>query len=317
MIVALTGATGRLGQRLLAALTARGDQVRCLVRAAPAGAPGSPPVPLFVGDLDPDRPAGALDEFLRGADVVLHAAALTRRARAAGTPTASKAAAPTRGDLLRVNRGGTARLLEACERVGGPAPRFVLVSTQSAVGPSQRGEPVRADAPCRPLSDYGVSKLEAERLTIASRLPWSIVRLPGLYGPGDESLLPAFRAARWGVRPAGSRHVPLLHQDDAVAALLLVSGLPAAAGRIVQAAAAPLTLTQCGRAIAAAVGRRALPVPLWTPWLRFIDAQRARELAGDWLIDGSALRELGFVARIAFADGARELAASYAAAGLL
>jgi nucleoside-diphosphate-sugar epimerase len=302
MICFVTGATGRLGALLVERLLQRGDEVRCLVRRAGAGLPRG--ARAYVGDLDPGEPAGALDEALRGAEVVVHSAALTRRRKVA------------RADLLRVNGEGTRRLVAACERAGS-VQRLVLVSSLAAIGPTVDGRPLREDTACAPVSDYGESKLLSERALRASALPWTIVRLPGLYGPGDASLLPAFKAARWRLRPCGAREMPLLHFADAVDALLVAVDHAGAVRRTLHAAGAPLTATECGRAIAAAVGKRALPVPLFAPWLRFIDPQRARELAGDWPIDGSSLERLGFAPRVSFEAGAREVAASYAAAGLL
>ena len=57
-------------------------------------------------------------------------------------------------------------------------PRFVHVSSLAAREPA--------------LSDYGWSKHEAEGVVAGSGLPWTIVRPPAVYGPGDRETLAYF-----------------------------------------------------------------------------------------------------------------------------
>src|SRR4051812_27474085 len=113
MNVALTGASGYTGGRLLAALLGRGDDVRALVRPAsmtPALAASG--ARLIEGNL---QDADSLRRFCEGADAVIHVAAVYRTA---GHPDSY---------YRDINVGGTERLLEAAAAAG--VGRFVHTST--------------------------------------------------------------------------------------------------------------------------------------------------------------------------------------------
>ena len=113
MNVALTGASGYTGGRLLRALRARRDEVSALVRASSVtGVLRSSGARLVEGDLSDGI---AIEKLLQGADAVVHVAAVYRTA---GHPDSY---------YREVNVGGTERLLEASARAG--VARFVHTST--------------------------------------------------------------------------------------------------------------------------------------------------------------------------------------------
>lgn len=78
----------------------------------------------------------------------------------------------------------TQRLLEAAVAAG--VPRVVYASSSSVYGDA-RTLPIREDAPCRPLSPYGVTKLAAEHLALLYErnfgLPVVSLRYFTVYGP--------------------------------------------------------------------------------------------------------------------------------------
>ena len=79
---------------------------------------------------------------------------------------------------------GTQRLLESAKAAG--TPRVVCASSSSVYGESP-SLPLREDAPCRPLSPYGVTKLASENLGILYHrnhgLPVVSLRYFTVYGP--------------------------------------------------------------------------------------------------------------------------------------
>ncbi len=190
MTIAVTGATGFVGQALLDAAAAEGLTLRALTRKPQAERAG---VEWVRGDL---ADTAALAQLVNGARAVIHVAGLT---------TAPDAAAFEAGNVK-----GTMALVEAVLAAG--VPRLVAVSSLAAREPG--------------LSLYGSSKARGERVVKASGLDWTIVRPPAVYGPRDDAMFELFRSARLGVVPAvrGGR-TSLIHADDLARLLLaLVPG---------------------------------------------------------------------------------------------
>ncbi len=195
--LAVTGATGFVGGRLLDAAFAAGHTVDALTRR-----PQSPRDGVRWVDGALDRP-DALDRLMAKADAVIHVAGVV------------KAADPAAFRLGNVD--GTAAVVAAARKSGVGA--LVHVSTLAAREPD--------------LSDYGRTKCDAEREVRLSGLDWTIVRPPAVYGPGDTEMLDLFRMARRGVvlmPPKGRGSV--IHVDDLAALLLTLTDRGAeAAGR--------------------------------------------------------------------------------------
>ena len=248
----VTGATGFVGSHLVEALRRRGDTVTALVRSpARATLLAELGVHMVPGDLAADS---ALAQAVTDQDVVFH--------------VAGAVAAASDDAYMRANRDGTANLVRAAEAAG--APRFVLVSSGAAGGPSSRGHPATADQPPRPVTAYGRSKLASEEVVRHSSLPWVILRPPTIYGPRDrDNLIKVFRMARLGVAPVfgdGSMELSAIFAPDLADALLAAGEGPALPGRTFYVNH-PEVLTAGGlvREVARAMGRnvRLVGIPEW------------------------------------------------------
>jgi nucleoside-diphosphate-sugar epimerase len=233
----VTGATGFVGSHLVEALRRRGDDVTALARSAGKAAALSPlGVRVVAGDLH-DR--AALQRAVEGQDIVYHVAGVV--------------AARSEADFMGANRDGTRNVIEAAERAG--TGRLVYVSSMAAAGPTIKGRPLRGDERPRPVTAYGRSKLAAEQIVTASRLAWSIVRPPMVYGPRDQEVLKVFRLARLGIAPVlgdGSQELSAVHGADLADALVAVGTGTATVGRAYYACH-PEIFT--GAELALAVGR--------------------------------------------------------------
>lgn len=250
MKVALTGASGYTGGRVLRALQARGTTVRALVRTPSAGstlrAAGADVVP---GDL---RDRAALARLVEGADAVLHIAAVYRTA---GHPDSY---------YHDVNVGGTERLLEAAAQAG--VGRFVHTSTVGVHGDVET-PPADEGAPFDPGDVYQRTKAEAERLAAdfgrARGLPVAVVRPGAIYGPGETRLLKLFRAiarGRYAVVGSGRPHYHLVYVDDVVRGFLLALERPEAAGEaFIIAGPRSVSQSELAALIAKETGGRVLP----------------------------------------------------------
>ncbi|MBS0477657.1 MAG: NAD(P)-dependent oxidoreductase [Proteobacteria bacterium] len=224
--LAVTGATGFVGQALLDRAAQAGIDVRALARRAQNPRAG---VEWVAGDLST---AGQLRELVRGAEAVIHVAGVVNSPDPAGFEAG--------------NVTGTLNVIEAALAEG--VQRFVHISSLSAREPG--------------LSVYGASKARAEKLVQASGLDWTIVRPPGIYGPRDTEYLEMFKLSRWGVLPVPPREgrSSLIHVDDLARLLLaLVPGGEGVSHQIFEpddGKTGGWTHYELARAIGWAMGRR-------------------------------------------------------------
>lgn len=232
-LVAVTGATGFVGPHLVRALASRGWRVRVLVRRwSPMPSLAGVDVEIVLGDL---ASAEALHSLVDGADVVIHAAGLIK----ARTPP----------DFLKVNRDSAAHLSALA-----PDALFILLSSLAAREPQ--------------LSPYGASKRAGEELVAARSGPWSIVRAPAVYGPGDRETLAYFRSVKLGFAPrpllTGAR-LSLIHVTDLAAGLASMVDRPPSNSvfEIDDGTEGGYTYRDMADAAGAAVGRDpwVLPIP--------------------------------------------------------
>ena len=175
----VTGATGFIGNRLVAALLGDGYRVRALVRD-PGRGRGLGDVELHVGDLTDESSLAGIE---RGVDSVIHGASLLGKW---GTDPRRMAAVNVRGSLA---------LLERFR--GSAVSRYVHLSAGGVSGPVRVGS-VDETYACRPATPYERTKYEAERkvLELAPRLevPALVVRPTFTYGPGDPHKVALFGA---------------------------------------------------------------------------------------------------------------------------
>jgi nucleoside-diphosphate-sugar epimerase len=223
----VTGASGWLGRNLVPLLAARGAPVRCLVRTPLEGSElevGSPSVVTIAGDV---RDPTDLDRLFEGARdaTVFHAAAVIHP----GSGTR---------EFFDVNVGGTALVIDRARRAG--ARRIVHVSSNSPFGEDRDPDALLdEDAPYRPASGYGRSKMEAELLVVragrAGDVETVVVRAPWFYGPGQPRRQTRFLSmVRRGLFPlvgAGTNRRSLAYTPALAEGLLRAELSERAAGR--------------------------------------------------------------------------------------
>ncbi len=107
--------------------------------------------------------------------------------------------------LWRANLDGTCNLIAAVTTFA-PQARFVMASTGYVYNADAARPALETDA-CSPAAAYPASKVAAEQLLRDSALPWSILRLPFVYGDGDKHLASlATLAERFGLHPYSVVH---------------------------------------------------------------------------------------------------------------
>lgn len=163
----VTGAAGLLGSEVVRSAEGRGYSVLAAGRSDVDVTDREAVRALLLG------PAGSTPPF---ADVV-HCAAYTAVDRAEEEPELA----------ARVNVDGTRHVAEAAAEAGA---RFVYVSTDYVFDGEARA-PYPPDAPVAPLSVYGRTKLEGERVALASQAGALVIRTSWLYGAGGRHFVSA------------------------------------------------------------------------------------------------------------------------------
>jgi len=322
--VVLTGASGFIGSRLRDALLATGNDVVALVRPSSPPAQRGRSAPVDYGD---EASLRAVFERERP-DYVFHVAGATKGVSAE--------------DFARGNVLPTKSLVRALKATQTQLERFVLVSSSTASGPSNAGQPLREEDPARPVELYGQSKLEAERVLAreGEGLPWTIVRPSGVYGPADVDTFVLFRSARSGINlfyGNQDKRASMVYVDDLVDALVLAAQSPRTRGESYFICdGVSYTWRDIQAHIVAAVGKRTLDLnlPAWTVQVaarlgelataldqkpRLLNRQKAlMDAQSAWLCTHEKARaHFAYAPRVEMAEGTRRAYAWYREHGWL
>jgi len=328
MTTLVTGATGFLGSHVAERLSEAGRPVRALVRSTSdtrflrtlRG------VELVEGSVE-DREA--VLSAARGVTGIVHAAGLVK--------------AKSADDFMRTNLGGTNHLLAAALENRASLRRFVLVSSLAALRPSDgEGRPIAEDVEPRPVTNYGRSKLAAERavMTHQDTLPVVVLRPPAIYGPRDREILAFFKSIKMGVLPllgSTKNKLSMIYGSDCAAACVaaLDAELPSGTALHVDDGAVH-TMEELIMLTEAAMGQRArlrfhLPRRLVetaalgaeiygraTNRAVMLTRDKCNELFEQWVCDGTRARSLlGWEPRVSFEEGIGRTVAWYRQAGWL
>lgn len=185
MRIAMTGATGFVGNSSLQAILAAGHSVSALVRKPQVHDFGNS-VDVTAGDLSDDN---ALAKWASEADCIVH--------------VAGAIAAPSESEFFKVNFLGTRRVFAVAAAAG--VKRMIYISSLTARMPS--------------ISPYAASKRAAEDwlLDNAGDMELIIIRPCAVYGPGDKATLPLLAALQKQVAIIPGRatsRFSLIHVSD-------------------------------------------------------------------------------------------------------
>jgi nucleoside-diphosphate-sugar epimerase len=236
---------------------------------------------------------------------------------------------------------GNVRATENLARaISGSGVRLVHVSSQAAIGPSSDGTPVSDDAEPHPLTHYGRSKLEGERI-VRALVPEAVIVRPGVvYGPRDTDVLEMFKSIGRGIVleiRGGERWFQAIYVKDLAEGLLAAAHTPQAGGRAYFLAhAKAVSWSELGAAAARIMRKRTrvlkIPAPLayavgglaevysrLTGKPGIISREKVKEArCSHWTCDTRrASQELGFEAQTPLELGLARTLAWYKEAGWL
>ena len=226
-VVLVTGASGFLGSRTVAALAGHGCTVHALVRKTSRQdhlcLPG---VTIFQGDI---ADAESLKPAFNGVEYVVHAAADTRGDKEAGESSTFQ---------------GTGNILALSEQF--KVRKLVYISSCSVYGIAeyQQGEVVTEESPLERFPEkrgaYSHAKFRAEQVVVGAMkrgtVPIACLRPGTIYGPGGNIYTPMLGLSVgnkvFAVIGDGGFILPLVYVDNMVEAILVAMINPLSTGRI-------------------------------------------------------------------------------------
>jgi nucleoside-diphosphate-sugar epimerase len=321
MKVLITGGSGFLGSHVAEQLGKKGHSVRALVRKSSNTKflSSLPHVELAYGTVeDKDSVAKAAE----GVDAIVHGAGLVK--------------ALTAADFAATNVEGTRNLLEVALDRRASIKRFVFVSSLAAHGPSVDGLPIAQDREPAPVTEYGRSKLAAEKIVTGAKsdLAVTTIRPPTIYGPRDTEMLAFFEAMAMGVLPVmggGKQKLSIVHAEDCARACIAALEVEHESGRAYYVEdGGAYTTNEMADLFLEGSGRRVLRVPVPSAILhvgaffnesyaklrkqaRIFTRDKVNELlASHWVCSSEPIRrELGWRPELAWSEGSRKTAAWY------
>jgi uncharacterized protein (TIGR01777 family) len=276
MRLAVTGATGLIGRRLVAALRARGDEVTALSRdperalrtlaqataargvAAPAGSTAAGAASIQAAMWEPARePAPA--SALAGRDAVVHLA---------GEEIAQRWSAAAKRAIFDSRVQGTRNLVRALASLPA-AERPATLLSGSAIGyyGARGGEPLDEEAPAGTgflaqtcVAWEAAADAAADLGLRVVRLRTGVVLDPA--GGALAKLLPPFKLGVGGPVAGGRQYVSWVQLDDLVGIALAALGDERYRGAVNGTAPEPVRNAELARALGRALHRPALlPIP--------------------------------------------------------
>ncbi|MEY2443342.1 MAG: uncharacterized protein QOJ46_2768 [bacterium] len=250
--IVVTGATGRIGRRLVETLKARGDDVCVLTRNAER-ATELLGVEAYAWEPKSD---GAPAEALAGRDAVVHLA---------GEDVGQRWSEDTKAEIAASREKGTRNLITGIFAAKPRPP--VLVGASAAGYYGARGDE-EVDETGAPGTDWLAEVcVRWEQQTDSAKLGLRVVKVrTGIVldpkGGALAKMLPPFRAGAGGPIGSGKQYMPWIHLDDLVGIYVAAIDNADFAGPINASAPAPVTNKAFAKALGKALHRPAVaPVP--------------------------------------------------------
>lgn len=187
MKILLTGANGFVGSHIVEELTLNNYDVTCIVRKnSNLQWIKNQPIKLKYGSLEDKQ---FLKEVVSDVDIVIHCAGVVR--------------ALEWNTYNQINVICTKKIIESVLENNINLKKFVFISSQAAMGPSFNGKIRQLNDEESPVSDYGRSKLLAEKEVkkLEGKIPYTIFRPSAVYGPRDKDIFSFFSMVNKHITP--------------------------------------------------------------------------------------------------------------------
>jgi hypothetical protein len=258
MKVAITGATGFVGSRLVKRLQAQGHQPLILTRNRAAALRAFPTLEI-VGYTPTE--SGDWQKAIAGCDAVVNLA---------GEPIAESRWTPERKqEILNSRKLGTQKIVEAIAQAN---PKPAVLVNASAIGYYGTSETATFDETSPASNDFLAEvcqawEAEAQRVKDAG-VRLVILRLGIVLGNGGAlaKMIPPFKLFAGGPLGTGSQWFSWIHRDDLVNMILFALTRPDIEGVLNATAPNPVRMSELSQIIGEVLNRPSwLPVPSFVP----------------------------------------------------
>ncbi|MDR2436626.1 MAG: NAD-dependent epimerase/dehydratase family protein [Endomicrobium sp.] len=248
--ILLTGATGFVGSHIAEVLVGNNHNVICTVRQkSNLEWIKNLPIEYKYGSLNDKN---FLEEIVKDVDIVVHCAGIVR--------------AISKEEYFKENVENTKNLCKAVLKNNPNLRKFIFISSQAAMGASRAGSIRKITDIPEPVSDYGLSKIQAEKELKAiffGKVPYTIFRPASVYGPRDKDIFIFFNLVHRHLRPLPTkkRFLQLVYVKDVASAVSLSLKNKRTDNNIYYLAnSSAYTWADIGKIISCSVGVKSLPL---------------------------------------------------------
>ncbi len=311
-IAVVTGANGFVGSHLVDQLIKKNYRVRCITRKSSnlKWLDGKDVEIFDCGLLDKD----GLRKAFEGAEYVYHVAGVVKAKRAEG--------------YFKGNVDTTRTLLEVAVEYKDKLKRFLIVSSQTAAGPSFSEDAIDENVPPHPITTYGRSKLAEEEVgkTFMEQLPITICRAPAVYGERDAEIFIFFQTFNKGLMTQigfNEKKVSLIHVEDLVIGFIQAAESENAINQVYFISSEKYyTWEEIGAVTAKALNKKPMKIKiphflvfiimaiaqffaLFTPKATILNIEKAKDITQPyWTCDTSkAMKDFGYRQNITIEEG--------------
>lgn len=207
-IAVVTGASGLVGSHLVDNLLSKGFKVRCILRKSSSlkWLEGKKVDIINSGLFERE----GLRKAFKDAAYIFHVAGVVKSKTPEG--------------YFEGNVDSTRTMLEVASENSSTLKKFLVVSSLTVTGPALNGKPVDENTICNPITTYGKSKLEQEKVALSykDKLPVTICRAPAVYGERDTEIFIYFQTFSKGLTTTigfDKKELSLIHVVDLVEGL--------------------------------------------------------------------------------------------------
>lgn len=236
-MILLTGGTGFIGQYVVKEMLENDYDIRLLARNEKKAEAFSSKLEVFKGDA---LKLDTLKGISKDVDILVHMiGAISLNPK----------------ENFLYNLQATKNVLESCKDI----EKIIYTSSADVYGPITGIADENYE--CRPNNPYGASKLQAEKLILASGLPSLVFRPTLVYGINSPWWKYGMDLLKWGFIPVTDHYIQLVHVKDV--STVITMGIKKGQGIYNIADPKPVKIMELFAKTVRLLGKKPRKVPMW------------------------------------------------------